>query len=105
MSIKRNRPWLCFSILFFMVMTACSEKAENAKSVDYYKSNLEETEATLRKCTALQSGEVSTMSPPQRAAWSETTVGINCENARVASADRAYEAHQKCMREAAAKYR
>jgi len=86
-------------------MIACSEKTENTKSVDYYKGNQEEAKTTLQKCTALMSGEVSAMPPSQRAAWSETTVGINCENARVASVDSAYDAHQRSMREAAAKYR
>jgi hypothetical protein len=105
MSIKQHRHWPFFSTLLFLSLMACGEKSESAKSVDYYKGNLEEAKTTLQKCTALKSGEVSTMSPSQRAAWSETTVGINCENARVASVDSAYDAHQKSMREAAAKYR
>ena len=82
----------------------CSQKVESAKSIDYYKSNLEEANATLQKCTALKSGEVSAMSPAQRATWSETTVGINCENARVASVASSYDDYQRRMREAAAKY-
>jgi len=105
MTIKQYRPWSFFSTLLFLSLIACGEKAESAKSVDYYKGNLEEAKTTLQKCTALESGEVSTMSPSQRAAWSDTTLGINCENARLASVDSAYDAHQKSMREAAAKYR
>jgi len=104
MSVNQHRYWPFFSTLLFLSLMACGEKSENAKSVDYYKGNLEEAKTTLQKCTALISGEVSTMSPSQRAAWSETTVGINCENARVASVDSAYDAHQQRMREAAAKY-
>ncbi|WP_157056887.1 EexN family lipoprotein [Herbaspirillum autotrophicum] len=104
MSIKQHGHRSFFSTLLFLSLMACGEKSENAKSVDYYKGNLEEAKTILQKCTALKSGEVSTMSPSQRAAWSETTVGINCENARVASADSAYDDHQRSMREAAAKY-
>lgn len=105
MSIKQYTHWPLFFTLLFLSLMGCGEKSESAKSVDYFKGNLEEAKTTLQKCTALKSGEVSTMSPSQRAAWEETTVGINCENARVASVDSAYDAHQKSMREAAAKYR
>jgi ABC-type Zn uptake system ZnuABC Zn-binding protein ZnuA len=105
MNAKQQGHLSFFSALFFLFLMACGEKAESAKSVDYYQANLEEAKTTLQRCAALMSGEVSTMSPSQHAAWSETAVGINCKNARVASADSAYEAHQKSMREAAAKYR
>lgn len=105
MSRKRNGSWLFFSILSILFFTACSEKTESANSVAYYKGQLEEAKAILEKCKVLEAGEVSTMSPSQKAKWSETVVAINCENARVASVDSAYDAHQRSMREAAAKYR
>lgn len=105
MSKKRSGAWLCFSILSILFLTACSEKTESVHSVAYYKGQLEEAKETLEKCKVLEAGEVSTMSPSQKANWSETAVAINCENARIASVDSAYDAHQRSMREAAAKYR
>ena len=87
-------------------LVACEkESVSGAQSLEYYGAHLSEADSVISQCNKLEKNELSVMSPTQRLAWMETTEGINCHNASEARSNNDYAAHQKQMREAAAKYR
>lgn len=92
-----------------LLATACGKvaditKIEPAKSLAYFKENAHESQQMVQKCKTMESNELSTMTPSQMQVWLETTAGINCKNAMQATATAGYNAYQKKMRDAAAKY-
>lgn len=92
-----------------LAATACGKIAETAKSepatsLAYYAENAHESEQMVEKCKAMESNELSTLSPSQMTAWRETTAGINCKNARQATATAVHNAYQKKMSDASDKY-
>lgn len=87
-------------------LVACEKgSVGTAKSLEYYGTHLSEADSVISQCNKLEKNELSVMSPTQRLAWMETTEGINCQNASEARSNNDYAAHQKEMRDAAAKYR
>lgn len=97
------------AIAVALAATACGKvaqttKAELAKSLAYYAENAHESEQMVEKCKTMESNELSTLSPSQITAWRETTAGINCKNARQATATAVYNAYQKKMSDASDKY-
>jgi len=87
-------------------LVACEKgSTSGAKSLEYYGAHLSEADSVISQCNKLKQNELSVMSPTQRLAWMETTEGINCHNASEARSNNDYAAHQKEMRDAAAKYR
>ena len=89
-----------------LLVAACGETiAEGpAKSLEYYSKHPAETQQVAAKCLKFDKNEFSVMSPSKQQAWSETTAGINCNNAKTAYEFAMMSARQQRMIDAAAKY-
>ena len=91
------------------MLTACQESSvtgsSDAKSVEHYSSHPDEAKSVAEKCMVFERGEFSTMPPGKQTAWSQTTDGINCRNARQAAVVLLMQERQRKLSEAAGRYK
>lgn len=101
-----NKPLLL--ALLPLSLIACQEhtsiNGEEPKTEAYYIGHPDEAKVVTAKCKDFEVNAFSTLTPSKQKDWLETTDGINCENAREANATINWNAYQKSLRDAAAKY-
>lgn len=75
-----------------------------AKTQAYYATHADQAKEVAEKCLAFEANAFSAMAPSKQKAWAETDDGISCTNARQAYATLLWNARQKRISDAAAKY-
>jgi hypothetical protein len=97
-----------FMALLPLSLIACKEHASingsEPKTEAYYIGHPDEAKMVTAKCKEFEVNAFSALTPSKQKDWLETTDGINCENAREANATNSWNAYQKSLRDAAAKY-
>ncbi|MGK5038435.1 hypothetical protein [Janthinobacterium sp. LB3P118] len=97
-----------FLTLLPLSLFACQEhtsiNGSEPKTEAYYLGHPDEAKVVTAKCKDFEVNAFSALTPSKQKIWLETTDGINCENAREANATSNWNAYQKSLRDAAAKY-
>lgn len=102
--------YLCktvLSALFLSTLGACQKHPTDvavAKSYQYYMEHAEEAKAIAEKCYDFARNELSTLPADKRAAWEQTTAGINCSNAKHARTMSVLAEQQRERSDAAKKF-
>ncbi len=91
-----------------LVCAACEKQNEvkeaPANSIAYYAKNTVEAKQVAEKCITFDRNEFSTMSPSKQKAWSETSAGINCSNAKEAYGIEIWNSRNRAIAESNKKF-
>lgn len=97
------------AIACFATLAACQKinvtGISDARTVEYFSKNPEIAIAISAKCDDFEQKGFSKMSSADQTRWRDSTDGINCKNAGVAKALRAWNERQRALEEADRKYK